>query len=306
MKKTIILVVLVLMLAGCRFMGERKDTLQLPEVNIGTQGVELSFSPGSPPPEVYENSPFTMLVTLSNLGTSDIEEGVYSTSYDKQYLYVSPQQAIGRYRVRGKSIFMPQGDERQVALRFDAKALGPQMQRYPALIAFNTCYPYTTTAPVIACIDTDFTGRERNKVCVPQPQALPQGQGAPVAVASVEQRMLPHELPNRVIPEFVLTLQNKGTGDVVSAPLFREACSGRPLGEDGWNMIAVEAMLADDLLTCTPTPVKLKKQGDTKVVCRAQDGIEARGTYTELLTVTLNYGYINTITTQVNIVKPLV
>jgi hypothetical protein len=306
--KLIIALVLILTLAGCQALPfptpfQRKETMQLPEVSIGTQGVELSLAPNNPPREVYEGSQFAMLVTLSNLGTMDVEQGVYTVGYDPQHLYLTRQQAQGRFAVRGKSIFNPGGEERQINLLFTTKPLGPQLSLYPATLTFNACYPYQTTAPLVTCIDTDIFGKQTTKACVPQFQAFPQGQGAPVVVSSVEPRMLPHEDPNRIRPEFVLTLQNQGTGDVVAAQRYMEACSGRPLGEDGWNMLSVDAALSDQMLTCTPTPVALR-QTETRVVCTLPEGIDVRqGTYTTPLTVTLTYGYLTSITTQVDILK---
>lgn len=308
MRTNAFLVLLLLVLAGCQgipgFGFPKKDAAQLPEVSIGTQGVELSIAP-TLPREVFERSPFTLLLTLSNLGTADVEEGVYSLSYDPQYLSLIRQQGIGRFAVQGKSPFNPQGAERQLIFVFDTKPLGPQLERYPATMAFAACYPYTTTAPLVTCIDTDLTGKRAGKVCTPQPQSFAQGQGAPVAVATVESRMLPGQDPDRIRPEFVLTLKNLGGGDVVAAERYRDACSGRPLGEEGWNVISVEAMLSDSMLTCTPTPVKLKQAGETRVVCTLPDGIDARmGTYTAPLIIALRYGYLKGITAQVSIIKP--
>lgn len=305
-----LLIVLLLFLAACQALPgipgfQRKEPMKLPEVNVGTQGVELTFMPNAPPREVYEGSTFNALVTLSNLGTFDVEDGVYTVSYEPQYLYLPRQQGTGRFRVRGKTAFTPQGEERQIGLVFSTKPLGPQLQGYPTTITFNACYPYQTRATLITCIDTDLTGKVKNKVCVPQPQAFPQGQGAPVIVASVEPRMLPHaDDPNRIRPEFILTLRNQGSGEVVATRYYMEACSGKPLGEEGWNVLEISGELSDSALTCTPTPVKLRQMQETRVVCSLQEGIDlGRGTYTTPLKLTLDYGYLTSIATQVNILK---
>ena len=306
MKRIVVLVLLLVVLSGCQMgLFQRKSTTQLPEVSFGTQGVELSFAPGSPPHEVYEGSPFNLLVTLSNLGTMDVDDGVFALSYEQQYLFLGKQSNIGRFSTRGKSVFNPQGEERQINFVLTSKSLGPQLERYPTTLTFSACYPYTTSAPIITCIDGDVMNKNPRKVCMPQTQAFPQGQGAPVVVATVETRMLPHELPNRVRPEFILTLQNKGRGSVVATNYYREACSGRPLGDESWNMVDVTAELSDTLLTCTPGTVKLRQTGDTRVVCTLPEGIDTRlGTFTEQLKVFLDYGYLTSITTQTTIVRP--
>lgn len=303
----IMVIALLIFLAGCQFVPfQRKETMQLPDVNIGTQGVELSLAPNNPPRETFENSAFTMLVTLSNLGTTDVEDGVYTVSHEPQYVYLAQQKQQGRFVVRGKSTFNPQGEERQVSLTFTTKPLGPQAQQYPTTIAFNACYPYRTIAPLVTCIDSDILNKRKDKACTPQPASFPQGHGAPVVVASIEPRMLPHEDPMRIRPEFILTLQNKGSGEVTAVEHYREACAGRALGDQGWNIIQISATLSDTYLTCTPSPAKLKQASETRVVCTIPEGIDARlGTYTAPLTVELEYGYLTSITTQVNIIKAL-
>lgn len=309
MKKTITLIML-LILTGCQYipssLWQSKSTMQLPEVRVGTQGVELFLAKGSPPAEVFESSKFTMLITLSNLGASDVEQGVYSISYEPQYVYLPAQKQNGLFNVRGKSEFNPGGLEKQLSFTFNTLPLGPQIEGYTTTLAFNACYPYKTTAPINVCIDTDLTGKKPGKVCTIGTQSLPKGQGGPVAVTYVEQRMLPHDIPTKVIPEFIFTINNKGGGEVVSEQSYREACSGRPLGEGGWNVITVSAALSEMPMTCTPQTVKIKKEGETKVVCRLESGIEtALGTYTSPLAVELNYGYIKSIATQVRIVKSM-
>jgi len=305
MKRTFALLLVLVVLSGCQpGLLQRKETARLPEVKTGTQGIELFLTPGSPPKEVYENSRFTMLAVLSNLGAHDVEDGIYSVSYEPQYVYLAKQQAQGHFAVRGKSEFNPQGQERLVNLQFDTKPLGPQTQSYTTTISFNACYPYQTIAPIIVCIDTDITRKLPGKVCAPKAQVLPGGQGAPVAVTMIEPRMLPADMPGRTMPEFVLTIKNLGKGSVVKQELYPEACSGRPLGEDGWNIVGVNAELSGEPLTCTPAKIKLKAEGDTKVVCRLENGIDTRlGTYTTPLTVVLDYGYMTEISTQVKIMK---
>ncbi len=305
MKKIIALCLLLFFVSGCQFgLFQRKDTMILPEIKIGTQGVELFFDPITLPREVYENSKFTMLVTLSNLGAFDVEKGVYSISYEPQYVYLPMGAQQGFYDVRGKSEFMPGGMEKQISLPFETKTLGPQLQGYTTTITFNTCYQYQTNAPLIVCIDPDVAGKNPDKVCISRPQTLGGGQGAPVAITAIEPRMIPHDMPERIMPEFVLTLKNLGRGSVIASQQYNSACSGRPLGEEGWNVVDVSATLSEIPLSCSPEKIRLKKEGETKIVCRLEEGIESRlGAYTAPLAVTLDYGYMNSISTQLKIVR---
>jgi hypothetical protein len=300
----IIIVMALIFLAGCQLGFQRKENLQVPDVSIGVQGVELAISPGTQK-EVFEGSSFSALFAYANLGTMDVEEGVYSVGYEKQYLSLLRPAGIGRFALRGKSTFRPEGEEKQLVFVFEARSLGPQVERYQTGISLNACYPYQTNAPLNVCIDTDLLGTRQVKACAPQPQAFPQGHGAPVVVAGIEPRMLPHEDPGLVRPEFVLTLQNKGAGQVVASQLYQSACSGRPLGAEGWNELSVSAILSDTApLVCTPNPVRLKQSGDTRIVCTLPEGIStSQGTYTAPLLITLDYGYFTSTTLPITIVR---
>ncbi|HIH24426.1 TPA: hypothetical protein HA251_05305, partial [Candidatus Woesearchaeota archaeon] len=95
-------------------------------------------------------------------------------------------------------------------------------------LLLTSCYQYTTFADPIICVDPDPTSENR-KVCTPQSRTWGGGNGAPVAITSVEQE----NTPRKII--FHINVRNVGTGTVYD-PGKLEKCSpyypGRVTGED--------------------------------------------------------------------------
>jgi hypothetical protein len=84
-------------------------------------------------------------------------------------------------------------------------------------LMLTTCYQYTTYADPVVCIDPEPTSDNR-KVCYPRSSTWNGGNGAPVAVTSVEQE----NTPRKVI--FRINVRNIGTGTVYD-PGSLEKCS---------------------------------------------------------------------------------
>jgi hypothetical protein len=93
----------------------------------------------------------------------------------------------------------------------------PGLDQYTAKLQLTSCYQYTTFADPIVCIDPDPYADVR-KVCYPQSRTWNGGNGAPVAITSVEQE----NTPRYVI--FRLNVKNIGTGTVYD-PGSLEKCS---------------------------------------------------------------------------------
>ncbi len=304
MKKMLVLII-VLFLAGCGALQmappEEKETIDVPEINYGTEGIVMEFMQGAPPPEVYEETYSQATLILHNKGSSDVQGGYYKLSTERQYATVLDSDA-GSFSVQGKSVFYPQGTEERIGFRIINGKLDPLTERYSTTLQFTACYPYKTTATLTTCVDTDLTGDVPQKTCAPTAQSLAGGQGAPLAVTNIEPRMLPHANPDTITPEFVLHIENRGRGQVVSTGQLLDACSGRPL--QNLNQVRVRARLSDDYLQCTPETLRLR-QGENKVACRLPTGIhQSYGTYLAPLTITMDYGYVDNVITSYTIQKP--
>ena len=308
MKKIIILLCFTLIfLSGCPPSNGPKEV----NVHVGTQGLEMGFFERAPPNEVFEGELFNVILEMYNLGAYDIRGGIYSLGIEETYL--SADETFDQFNVFGKSVFTPFGDRTEARIPVFTKDLDPQTEVITSLITATACYSYKTQATAEVCIDTDIYGlRQAPKVCLPQPFGLGGGQGTPVALTLIEPRMLPHENPQRIKPQFTITIQNVGNGRVVMEDKIVDACSGLGIKSEELNVMTADVWLFDKPLDCTPKPefatgktalVKLKESTDV-IKCTLNEGIPTtEGNYLAPLRVELSYGYTFTISKNVMIKK---
>jgi len=301
-----LLLVLLLVLSACQaFPVQRKEQVRIPEVKTGTEGIVIQVLPNAPPTVVFEDSLFNIAVDLKNKGASDVSNGLYVLGIEEEYFSMTRDQPAGRFAIRGKSIFNPEGEQDRLDFAVQATRLLKKQQSYQAQFIFSTCYQYVTDAVLQMCVDTDLLDKQPQKACKPEKASFTGGQGAPVAITKVEPRMLPHQSEGRVRPDFVITIKNLGKGQLVSQDRIADACSGRPLGDDGWGIINIQAFLSDTSLVCSKERFQLRPPG-TAIVCSLPEGIPvSMGTYTAPLTVKLSYGYVNSIVMPIKITKPM-
>ncbi len=298
MKKTLLL--LMGLLAACT------TTITQPVA----EGIVPRFLDKAPPEVVYEKDLFPVVIDLQNKGSVDVIGGAYSLNIEDSVLEL-PAERLDIFDLEGKSTARPNGGRAQYQFTVRAKPLDPQTETYTTTIGATICYPYTTEAGATVCIDTDILDLDKKKPCTSGTVGLG-SQGAPVAVTSVEGRMLTHEQKEKILPEFIITVQDQSNGLVVKQDKIQEACSSLPVKAAEFNVATISAFLSDQQLTCTPQ--SSGKEGLLKFVnkrdqvrCYLAEGIlKSRGTYSSLLTVMVNYGYTRTIAKQVRIQKTVV
>ncbi len=71
------------------------------------------------------------------------------------------------------------------------------------------------------CVDTDVYGlRPGEKACNSKDLAFNEGQGGPVAVTNIETKMLLDSDEDKVKPQLIIHIENKGNGEVISKGTF--------------------------------------------------------------------------------------
>jgi len=299
--------VLLLFLVACQFSPPTKMP-ELPDINTGTSGVEVSFQSM---PELLMCQQADFVVKLHNAGSAKAE-GVYNFIIEEQTLKIlSPKTGKLLFDGRplnGRSLINPVGDYDQIVLRVESALLEEKIESYQTPVIFQACYDYETVASVPVCIDPDVRNVNKDKACVVQSVALSGGQGAPVAITSVETFMAP--VGNQVQPRFIIHMQNLGSGSVVGMSV--EDAKGRvnvpELACKGGagrlaNVVHIDAELQGVKLFCKPPVIALKPDADTEVSCISSElsyGL-AEGTFSSVLTIKLTYGYINTANLPVTI-----
>ncbi len=322
------LMILVIFIYGCNNNSSGSGsggggTITNNNVYRGSNALGINFIRDMPPAEVYdENSEFVIGLELKNEGTQNISEGILSVGVESDYIEMkgtlkqrdtlaSYENIEGKnnaikFNVGGKSILTPNGEKGIVYFSGVARKLQTQSQSLQSKISVNACYNYKTIAVPIVCIDTDFTNNNPfQKSCVVNDVSM-DSQGAPVAITSVKYKMLPRG--NMVEPEFFITIENKGNGEVIN-PLsgFVEGVCG--LSSDIFeknkddenekqisifNVVKVSVFLGADQkeLDCIPKDGLKLKDKKSELKCTLESGIETtEGTYSTPLQIIIEYGY---------------
>ena len=168
-------------------------------------------------------------------------------------------------------------------------------RRVPFLV--TNCYAYATYAAPQVCIDpSPFDDTQvQNKVCRPREITFNGGNGAPVAVTSIEQE----NSRNRVF--FTINIQNVDNGQVYDMG-YLERCSpyfpGRVSPQALDKVYILDARIGTQQLQCTPDRgdgVRLIN-GRGQFTCRYNMEFQtANSAYETPLILELGYGYSQTI-----------
>ena len=329
MKKIIIILLGILLIFSLTSCAPSRRQPVVVDFHEGTDGLELKFLERSPPDEVYEGDIFPLTVEMHNKGAEDITNGALLFSVERQYVHIPHEytEGLAQFSLMGRSTYDPVGGIDRKSVQLTAGTLDPQSETHTTIVSVTACYPYKTAATAQVCVDTDIFGqREEEKVCKPvmlkmgtvtkEGQELPKGQGAPIAVTKIEQKMLQHpDNPEMVRPQYLIYVRNMGDGLPVASNVYQNACRATGISKQSWNVVGARVYLSDRSmqLNCRPKldpnsadlrgHIKLEKKEDF-VQCTYDPGIlKTQGTYTAPLMIDLDYGYTLTISKNVMIRK---
>ena len=236
--------------------------------------------------------------------------------------------------VDGRSQINQNGDEVIASLTATTSRLDPQSEHRVSTLTASICYPYRTALSTTVCIDPDVAGlRPGKKACAVANQPFSSGQGAPIAITKIETLMIP-EIDEPVIkPQFLIYVENSGRGNPVNPLDFRYACSNdfdkKDIISNRWNVATLKAFTSDEngvqQLVCCPNKysecpdsqadlsdpekitgfIRLRDNKDF-VRCTFKNGIpKTFDAYTSPLSIEIDYGYMQTISANFIIQKPL-
>ncbi|MFT4260933.1 MAG: hypothetical protein ACMXX9_00690 [Candidatus Woesearchaeota archaeon] len=318
------LLLVLLILAAC-------SQPSFSEVNYfqGREGVVASFAQNTPPVTIYEDTPFMLGANVYNRGAFDTN-GKVIFEYDTFY-FTGSGKIIEEFELLGKQPDYPFGEMGFISdlENLQVRSITGSRETVRTSISVSTCYPYTTILTDFFCIDSDLFGTQRNSVCRSRTMHSYSGQGAPVGITSIEPTVIPRgfisssqdtarsyldedgnlrRIGSEVVearlmllqPSFEITIRNLGQGLVFGTDKGLGACtasSDRILGE-----IKVEAELLGIKLDCTPNPVILRNnQARVRCVVQEDDLFGASSSYQDVLTVWLDYYYLDQTSKQVEI-----
>jgi len=304
---SLFITILLITLSGCeKVYTPERPTLE--EIEKGSEGLVLSFIDNAPPTKVIENSLFDAGIRIENKGTSDIKKGYLLLGYEKEYIgeiFWREKGANDRiyFDINGRSLNMPTGDEQVYLARLEAGNIGPQREQAQTLIYATACYDYSTKAHANLCIDTDiYNLKSIEKICSAADISF-SDQGAPVAVTRIESNMMISKDEGVVKPQLKIHFSNVGDGTIIKKDRADAACSAQPLAKDDVNTIRISAVISETKLSCNPEILKLRDNMDY-TICTHEQGIsEDNPSYYAPITITAEYGYMETISRQVTLVK---
>ncbi len=314
----VFLLVVLFLLSSCQTgLFKKGQGVSLIAVHIGKTGLEMGYLENLPPKSVFASTPqteslFPVAVKLENKGATDITEGYLSVALEKEYLQlkewthtatdtfsIGTSQENTAFTLAGKSSINPLGDEEIVSLTVKALPLDPQSQTHASTIIATACYGYETLAAAEVCINPElFSTKPLEKICQPGTTTLSQGQGAPIAVTSVETKMLPGPGESMLV-QFLITVQNAAKGQPLARTSVARACSSLPLEHTDLNVVGVSDLRVSRFsfrrgdFECSPVPVQLR-EGTATFRCTLKPNLLRRseGTFKTTLFIALDYGYM--------------
>jgi hypothetical protein len=225
--------------------------------------------------------------------------------YQHGRLFIAILSSIDFHKNGGREFFMAGNTYEYPGGEYDYMTFNGHITNWPVgldqttqhLLA-TTCYQYTTYADPIVCVDPEPESEGR-KVCTPKSKSWGGGNGAPVAITSIEQENTPRKIV------FHINVKNIGGGKVWDAGKL-EKCSpyypGRATPED-LNVVYLGDVRIGDAglssagrtggMTCTPQVIRLDpKTGTGTTTCTYPiEYTQIRSAYETPLVIELWYGY---------------
>ena len=300
MKKIIIpfLLIILILLSSCSGVGlnSNKETKGV-DFHKGTQGLTMKFVNDAPASKIFENSQLSIMVEYSNKGVFDIRAGkIYLSGFDRTYIDPQPDY-LPNLEADGKDIFNPDGRITQTTTFSDHSIQLPEdVDRLTQTIKATACYNYRTEASTSVCINPKKNTNIRQDICQIRPISLSGGQGAPIAVTKIEEEIYKNKL------QFKIYFENVGSGTVYLQGHTRNCHT--TLDRAYVNKIEVnEVSFSGKTMRCEPrNPITLDDRGNGFIFCYYEGNL-GDDAYETVLNIKLDYGYRDTIQTNVEILQ---
>lgn len=260
----------------------------------GTEGLSVEFIEGIPPENIWRDMSFDVGVDVQNKGLVNIEEGKVCLGGLSSNLFTnagSCQPLVGEEGPLMGRFDYPDGEIRSYfwrdyKLTDEYKSYGEDVN-HPLIV--KVCYKEETRVGANACVKNVRRGME--SLCEPGQLNLKSSQGAPVAVTSIYEEIIPRE--GGVDLRFTIDIANVGDGEVIDLEKFdKENCNFETTEK---NKVNIEVALAGyPELDCRKTFVKLGQGEDGTILCKGNVDIAEGESFPLPLNIKLNYGYLST------------
>jgi hypothetical protein len=285
--------VAVLLTAGCTQFTRKNDKgPEIPEVYIGTEGIDATFAAESIPNLITTGSQHEVLLMVANKGAVDATLGktAITVGDTKGLLKFDPASIEGTKlgsKLEGKASEQA-GSLASIKLIVSAKSSLVSDSTQTGILA-TVSYQYTTKLTANVCIDAStYSFQKQRKPCDAKVPVVLKSQGAPVTVKKIETltEILTETSGRYVKPKFKIYIDNAGTGSVTAIRIDKVELNARPLtcvDENTKDAAGVtktlSGTLANDFIFC---------------YYEANDFADGSGTFVTPLKAELSYGYTST------------
>lgn len=298
MKRIILVIIVALLVSGCTGISGKKKAETAEEAHKGTRGLTLSFLQNAPPATMYveegvaQQLPYQVVLDVKNEGAYTTSSEIHLLGFDRELIGLTERGYMGN--IEGRSPQNPDGGHEQFLAEIASITLPPGTDTLSFNLLIAACYPYKTEASLPVCIDPDPFGVVVAKACMPGSVPTGGGQGAPVAITSVQQE----SLPNKAI--FKMTVSNVGGGQVYSYPPMVN-CMDLAYSEIDRVSYSTPVIGSNIIGDCSPRSPLVLTNGRATLTCIFN--IPQNQAFTSALNIELDYGYTNTMQKMVKIKK---
>ncbi len=313
--KYALLLVLIIILAGCNQSGIGGKTSQPKEVNFrtGTDGLVINFGQGNPD-KLYEGeNDVNFLIEIQNKGSfpqiddfgERLDPNIWVSGFDTSILELYQDDDIDERLLEGKSPINLEGGRTSIILNGGVFNLptGRDSFRTPIVVALT--YRYVTTATPTICIDSNpRRGVVREKVCDIGKYgsvSFSGGQGAPIVVSKVEQEVTSKDLL------FKIEVQHVGKGIVIDDSLVRMD-PNRGYSFQDLNKVKIDeiSLSGGESLNCRPDSEITLVNNKGYIICSlSKSQVEGNNVFLTPLNIRLRYGYSSSIRKEIDILREL-
>ena len=269
----ILLFLVIFIISGCGSSNEEKQTQY--NFKQGLAELKINLLENAPPEKIYPESDFPFIVELDNQAAYDIRNGeLRIVGLDPAYFDIYPLSE--NFDLLGKSLTNPAGQKDYLEFSGRSGQLFENSEEHSADFLLKAVYSSEVDFTDTICINTDAYNIF-DSGCTSEEAKSYSGQGAPIAVTSLEQVVSPG---NAAELELRIKIENKGSGRV--------------------NRVVVEtAQLGGELLTCIfnnagqgvvyDFPEDEEKKQEVILICKKS--LRGQRSYETTLSVALRYDY---------------
>lgn len=302
-KKILFLMVIstLILFSGCNAKYEKTKEKTAEGQITGTTGLSINFL--NLPDKIFPKQTFNIPIKIENKGKADVEEAILTISgYDENHIKLSSNRITG-ISLKGADPFSKIGES--TIRNFNVISSIPPEIDYKANFVVTTCYKYKTEASPTICINPKlFTQGVAMKGECKNIDAVMSSQGAPLAVTKVESWFA----SDASFWEFRIFVENKGKGRLRFEDSYLKDCYDVSLEENDIDKVKIQTYVGGKQIKCSNDGFQTTSdsffliEGKGEVRCR-MDINSNQPAYTTPLTIILSYGYVDSISKQIPMIK---